>query len=68
MKRFLLCTVLLFLLSMGVTSAWAHDATFNYHLDINPDFVLGDISTIEHMDMDEGYGYKGTLTLTITNI
>jgi hypothetical protein len=67
MKRFLLCIGLVYLLSFGVNSVWAHDFMIDYNNDINQTFELGDVGTIDHFDQDDGYGYAGSLSLTITN-
>ena len=60
MKRFFLCIGLVFLLSMGATSGWAHDGIIDY----TDDFELGYYDIIKHDDQDP---WKGALTLTITN-
>jgi hypothetical protein len=59
MKRLLICIGLVFLLSLGATSAWAHDETV-----IVNSLILGGQVYFEHEDQDP---WKGWINLEVTN-
>jgi len=67
MKRFLLCIGLVFLMSLGVNSAWAHNETIGGTVDdpTNPiEFFDFGINSITH---DDESPFKGWLNIWVKN-
>lgn len=61
MKRFLVLCSMVFILLVGGTSVWAHDSVYDGTIELS----LEQMTEISHSDADP---WKGTLSLTVTNI